>query len=153
MKSLQDWFTEYSKSHQNPTNILIHFICVPLIYFSIVGLLAAIPSGFLADIIPGSIPFFENWAFVVSIFVFLFYARLSFGTAIGMTLFTWLCLFINLVIAEATNLVWVSIIIFVLAWIGQFYGHKIEGKKPSFIKDIQFLMIGPAWLLHKILNK
>lgn len=153
MKTLQQWFDDYSVSHQNETNIAIHYICVPLIYFSIVGLLASIPAGSLADVIPGGIPFFENWAFVVSIAVFLFYARLSIKMAVLMTLFTWLCLFVNLVIAEATNLVWVSLIIFVLAWIGQFYGHKIEGKKPSFSKDLQFLMIGPAWVMHKLFLK
>ena len=37
--------------------------------------------------------------------------------------------------------------LFVLAWIGQFIGHKVEGKKPSFFKDLQFLLIGPAWLM------
>lgn len=153
MKTLEQWFEEYSTSHQNETNILIHYICVPLIYFSIVGLLAAIPSGFLSGLIPGDIPFFENWAFVVSIFVFLFYLRLSLKTAITMIIFTWLCLFINLVIAQVANLVWVSLIIFILAWLGQFYGHKIEGKKPSFIKDLQFLMIGPAWVMHKLMKK
>ena len=46
-----------------------------------------------------------------------------------------------------------SLIIFVIAWIGQFIGHKIEGKKPSFFEDIQFLLIGPAWLLSFIYNK
>ena len=37
--------------------------------------------------------------------------------------------------------------VFVLAWIGQFIGHLIEGKRPSFFKDLQFLLIGPAWLM------
>lgn len=44
-------------------------------------------------------------------------------------------------------------IIFILSWIGQFIGHKIEGKKPSFLDDLKFLMIGPIWLLHFILKK
>ena len=47
----------------------------------------------------------------------------------------------------------ISVIIFILSWAGQFYGHKIEGKKPSFFKDIQFLMIGPLWLLSKLYKK
>jgi uncharacterized membrane protein YGL010W len=42
---------------------------------------------------------------------------------------------------------------FVLAWIGQFIGHKIEGKKPSFFKDVAFLLIGPAWLMSFIYKK
>jgi uncharacterized membrane protein YGL010W len=50
-------------------------------------------------------------------------------------------------------LAYISLGVFVLAWIVQFYGHKIEGKKPSFLKDVQFLMIGPAWLMHFIYKK
>jgi len=46
-----------------------------------------------------------------------------------------------------------SMVLFVLAWIGQFIGHKIEGKKPSFLEDLQFLMIGPAWLIGYIYKK
>jgi uncharacterized membrane protein YGL010W len=40
-----------------------------------------------------------------------------------------------------------SVVIFVVAWIGQFVGHALEGKRPSFFKDLQFLLIGPLWLL------
>ena len=47
----------------------------------------------------------------------------------------------------------ISLSIFIIAWIGQFIGHKIEGMKPSFLKDIQFLLIGPAWLLSFIYKK
>lgn len=43
--------------------------------------------------------------------------------------------------------------VFVITWIFQFIGHKIEGKKPSFLKDLQFLLIGPIWLLGFILKK
>ena len=46
-----------------------------------------------------------------------------------------------------------SMLIFIFAWIGQFIGHKIEGQKPSFFEDIQFLLIGPAWLLSFIYKK
>jgi uncharacterized membrane protein YGL010W len=47
-------------------------------------------------------------------------------------------------------LFYTSLLIFVVAWVGQFYGHHIEGKKPSFLKDLQFLLIGPAWVLEKL---
>lgn len=40
-----------------------------------------------------------------------------------------------------------SLLIFVVAWIGQFVGHHIEGKKPSFVEDLQFLAVGPLWTL------
>jgi uncharacterized membrane protein YGL010W len=42
--------------------------------------------------------------------------------------------------------VWqVCVGIFVVMWILQFVGHHVEGKKPSFLKDVQFLLVGPAW--------
>lgn len=41
----------------------------------------------------------------------------------------------------------VSIALFVLAWMGQFVGHQIEGKKPSFFDDVRFLLIGPLFVL------
>jgi len=41
----------------------------------------------------------------------------------------------------------VAIAVFVAAWVGQFVGHRIEGRKPSFVEDVRFLLVGPAWLL------
>jgi uncharacterized membrane protein YGL010W len=51
------------------------------------------------------------------------------------------------------SLALLSLIIFAVAWVFQFVGHKIEGAKPSFLEDLQFLLIGPAWLLHFIYKK
>jgi uncharacterized membrane protein YGL010W len=61
----------------------------------------------------------------------------------------------NLILEGAISIdLWaISLIIFALAWIFQFVGHKIEGKKPSFFKDVQFLLIGPAWLMHFVYKK
>ena len=44
-------------------------------------------------------------------------------------------------------------VLFVLAWVGQFIGHKIEGKKPSFFEDLQFLLVGPVWLLRFVYER
>ena len=150
MKTLQSWFDEYAVSHQNEKNIRIHFICVPAIFFSIVGLLMSIPGGVLATVVPGKSPFIENWAFVVLLFVLFFYVRLSVKMAFQILLFSSFCIIANYYIAMIAPLWMISLIIFAVAWIGQFYGHKLEGKKPSFLKDLQFLMIGPAWVIHKM---
>jgi uncharacterized membrane protein YGL010W len=45
------------------------------------------------------------------------------------------------------------LLIFILAWVGQFIGHKIEGMKPSFFQDLQFLLVGPMWLMHFVFKK
>lgn len=150
MRSLHQWFSEYGLSHQNKTNQAIHYICVPAIFFSIVGFLMSIPAGPLKGLIPGNLPMIENWAVLLLIFVLVFYFRLSAGMGFKMVLFAGLCLAGNYFISLIFPLWLVSLLIFVIAWAGQFYGHKIEGKKPSFLMDIQFLLIGPAWVIHKI---
>ena len=77
MRTLEQWFEEYAVSHQNPKNKAIHYVCVPAIYFSIVGLLMSIPSDFIAGILNLNAPIIENWAVVVLLFVLIFYIRLS----------------------------------------------------------------------------
>lgn len=152
MRNLNEWFSEYAISHQNETNQAIHYICVPAIFFSILGLLMSIPAVFLKGLIPGNTPLFENWAAFILIPVLVFYFRLSVSMGLKVTLFAVLCLVGNYFISLFSPLWLVSLIIFAIAWMGQFYGHRIEGRKPSFLKDIQFLLIGPAWVIHKIFS-
>lgn len=153
MKTLDQWFEEYAVSHQNPKNKAIHYICVPAIFFSIVGLLLSIPSTLLTNLLHLNQPIIENWAVVVLFFVLLFYIRLSVSMAIKIAFFSILCLILNFYIGQIIPLWAFSIGVFVFAWIGQFYGHNLEGKKPSFLKDIQFLMIGPAWVVQNLFSK
>ncbi len=154
MRKIDELLSEYGESHQNETNKAIHWLCVPLIFFSIVGLLASIPSSHVQSFLGIGNPY-ANWAGVVLILVIVYYVSLSIPLSIGMMLFGALCLMAaHLIDASTLAPLWlVSVIIFVLAWITQFYGHKIEGKKPSFLKDIQFLLIGPAWLMHFIYKR
>lgn len=150
MKNLQQWFDEYAVSHQNKTNQLIHYICVPAIFFSIVGMFMSIPSTAIAEILNLNNPIIENWASIVLVILMLFYLRLSFTTFLKMFIFSAICLICNRYLSDVLPLFYTSLAIFVIAWIGQFYGHKIEGKKPSFLKDLQFLLIGPAWVFEKL---
>ena len=154
MRKIDELLAEYGESHQNGTNKAIHWVCVPLIFFSVVGLVASIPSGLVQRFLGEDNPY-ANWATVALVLVLVYYVTISIPLAFGMMLFGVLCLFISRVIAESgvAPLWLVSIIVFAVAWIGQFYGHKVEGKKPSFFKDIQFLLIGPAWLMHFIFKK
>lgn len=171
MKTIYDWFDEYGESHQNKTNKIIHWICIPLIFWSIIALLAVIPSDYMNftsyNVLDGCL----HWGTVVIILGLLFYLRLSLSIFLGMLFFSLLILldiyftvhlfeshkfwgildFVNL--SAKTFLLYLSISVFIIAWILQFLGHKIEGKKPSFLKDLQFLLIGPAWLLGFVLKK
>lgn len=155
MKKMQQWFDEYGQSHQNQTNKLIHWVCVPLIFFSIIGLLASIPSEALKAPFPPQVKPFIHFGTVVILLGLLFYLRLSFTMFVGMALVCAFMLWAVYMVDISTEApLWlVSLLVFVLAWIGQFYGHKVEGKKPSFLKDLQFLLIGPAWLLGFIYRK
>ena len=150
MKSLQQWYAEYAESHQNKLNQTIHYLCVPLIFFSIIGLFMSIPNQPLANITGNDSLLFINWAIVGLIVPLLFYSRLSFKVFLRMLIFSALCIVGNYFLSHLVNLLIVSIAIFVVAWIGQFYGHHVEGKKPSFLKDLQFLLIGPAWVFEKL---
>ncbi|SDK26226.1 Uncharacterized membrane protein YGL010W [Ferrimonas sediminum] len=135
MKDIEQWFAEYGESHRNPTNKTIHWICVPLITFSVLGALWALSP-------------LLTWALIAVALVF--YLNLSRNIALAMALVTG---FMLLIISNLTNLFMICAVIFVLAWIGQFYGHHVEGKKPSFFKDVQFLLIGPIWLLGFVFRK
>lgn len=150
MKTIQEWYDEYAVSHQNKTNQRIHYICVPAIFFSIVGMIMSIPSNLIKDMTGIENPMISNWASLILIVLLLFYLSLSFGLFLRMLGFSVLCIIGNFYLGQAMPLFYTSLLIFVVAWVGQFYGHHIEGKKPSFLKDLQFLLIGPAWVLEKL---
>ncbi len=152
MKTQQNWFDEYAVSHQNKTNQTIHYICVPAIYFSIIGLFMSITPSLLQTKIGLGNPLIENWATILVIPILAFYLRLSVKTFLTMFVFSVLCIVGNYYLSKQTSILYTSILIFVIAWIGQFYGHHVEGKKPSFFKDVQFLLIGPPWVFKKMFN-
>ena len=151
MRNLESLLSQYGESHMNATNKLIHWVCVPAIMFSLFTLLFSIP--FFTER-----TFLANWAMVVLLLALLYYARLSMIMFVGFVVIGLLMIWgINQLYAasgfNAGKLALYGVIIFVVAWIGQFIGHKIEGKKPSFLQDMQFLLIGPAWLLSFIFKK
>lgn len=150
-RTMQWYLDKYGESHRNETNKLIHWICVPAIMFSLIGLVFAIPF-------PGGHGLLANWAAVLIGLSLIYYLRLSLPMFVGFSVVMFLLLLgvytLYQSLGESTGrLALVSLGIFVLAWIGQFIGHRIEGKKPSFLEDLQFLLIGPAWLLHFIYRK
>lgn len=144
MRTVTDWLGEYGESHENPTNKLLHWICVPPIVLSVMGLLWSLPvPGAFAAVSP-----WLNWATLAGAAALVYYLALSPALAAGVLL-AFVALFA--LVAWLDTLPWplwaTSLAIFVVAWVGQFIGHAVEGKRPSFFKDVQFLMIGPLWLL------
>jgi uncharacterized membrane protein YGL010W len=150
MKSVDQWLAEYGESHQNPNNKLLHWICVPIIVVSLVGLLASLP----VPVALGEVSPLANWGTLLVALGVIYYFAMSWSLALGMLLFSTLVIASVVLLEKLPGALWVScIVLFVLAWIGQFIGHHFEGKRPSFFKDIQFLMIGPLWLLSFIYRK
>ena len=128
-----------------------HWLCVPLIFLVILGLVWAIPvPEFLLNIHPSL-----NWSILAFIFIAGFYIRLSPRLSIGLIFFTLACygLIAWYESLQVASLALTCTILFIILWVFQFVGHHIEGKKPSFFKDVQFLMIGPAWLMGFIYRR
>ena len=142
MRSVQDWLDAYGESHQNPINKKIHWVCVPLIMLSLLGLLWMLKIPVLHN------STYCNAATVLIFLVSIYYFRLSIQMGLGMLYISFFMVYIIIYMDNFGIIPY--IVIFVLSWIGQFIGHKIEGKKPSFFEDLQFLLIGPLWLLSQL---
>ena len=151
MKPVQQWLNEYAESHQHPTNVKIHWVCVPLIMLSIIGILANIKLKFNFLL---NFPEINHVGTLLIVCGCVYYFFLSKKLLLGMIPISFIMLLmINWLSTFSCPLWKISLMIFILSWAGQFYGHKIEGKKPSFFQDMQFLLIGPIWLLSKLYKK
>lgn len=136
MPTIEQWFARYGESHQSPVNKALHWVCVPAITWSVIA--------------------FAWWlspyaALALCALALAFYAYHSLPIALGMLGV------VTLMVAPLAhlrgNLMMVAAVVFVVAWIGQFAGHRIEGRKPSFFDDLKFLLIGPAWLLGSVYRR
>ena len=133
MRKLDTLLNQYGETHQNPVNKAIHWVCVPLIMWSALAamwILSPIATCILVSL------------------ALVYYARMSLAMAVGMLAMAALMIIPVPLLGERALLI--AAAVFVLAWIGQFVGHAIEGKRPKFLQDLQFLLIGPAWILRQI---
>jgi uncharacterized membrane protein YGL010W len=148
-RDIDRWLGNYSEDHRNATNVLIHEICVPAILWSAIAMLWVLP-------VPPLLGRAGLWAAAAMFFSFVFYLKLSRRLAFGM-------LAVFVVFGLSSELLYrafgpsilleLGIGVFVIAWIGQFIGHKIEGRKPSFLTDLSYLLIGPVWILAKVFRR
>ncbi|MGV8940653.1 MAG: DUF962 domain-containing protein [Lysobacter sp.] len=148
-RPIDRWFASYSSDHRNATNRWIHVVCVPAIAWSVIALLWCIPA-------PGTLFRPGFWAAVAIFGATVFYYRQSRRLGLGMLAMFVLMALLSRWIFDSVGvmpLLWVGIGVFVVAWIGQFIGHKYEGRKPSFLTDLTYLLIGPAWVLVKLYRK
>lgn len=148
-RPIDRWFASYSGDHRNHVNQIIHVFAVPLILWSVIALLWCIP-------VPGTWFAAGAWAALAMFAAWMFYWRASRTLGLGMlALFVamaWLTRWLYLSFG-VYNLLYAAIAVFVVAWIAQFIGHRIEGRKPSFLTDLTYLLIGPVWVLAKLYRK
>ena len=149
-KDIFDWLNDYNSYHKNKTNKLIHWFYIPLIIFSLFGLLS-LTSEYHISYQGYNITLLH----ILIILSILFYLRLSLSISIGMLLFSIMIksLVEQLDFIPLNGQLYFYLFIFIAGWTMQFLGHKIEGKKPAFFKDLKFLLIGPAWMLSFIYLK
>ena len=148
-RSMQDWLDSYSADHRNPVNQVLHWCCVPPIVWSVIALLWTVPVP-RAYLRPGA------WAVAAMVLAFYWYWKRSRRLALALLAsFALLGLLTNFLHAQldTAGLRWLAVGVFVAAWIGQFIGHQFEGRRPSFLTDLAYLLIGPAWLMAKLLRR
>ncbi|MEP6939165.1 MAG: Mpo1-like protein [Rudaea sp.] len=148
-REVDRWLGNYSEDHRNPLNITIHWICVPLILWTAIALLWVVP-------VPAALGRPGLWAGLAMFAALVFYLRLSRALMFGMFITFVVLGFVTEGLYRALGpvlLMWTAIAVFVGAWVGQFIGHKVEGRKPSFLTDLAYLLIGPAWLVAKIMRR
>lgn len=135
-RRIDELLNHYAQSHLHPTNERIHFAAIPLIMLSLIGLMFCLHPLVAYGFISASM---------------IYYLRLSLPFAVAMTV--WSAIMLAVVHAMGEQRLYICFAIFVGAWVMQFIGHKIEGKKPSFLEDVQYLWIGPLFVLKPLLMK
>lgn len=146
-RRIDRYLVEYDKHHVDPINKAIHYIAIPLICWSIFCALASLPYPASWQLWPGF-----GWATAAALLATVYYFTFSstIGLGVAIHLVAYLVIIALLEHFASTPLWLIAIAIFGLAWVAQFVGHKIEGKKPKFFDDLRFLLIGPVWVLAAI---
>jgi len=136
MRPVDTLFDRYGSYHRHPGNKAIHCVCVPLIVWSVMGLLwSATPIA----------------AYAALAAALAFYLWLSLPIALGMAALFAAMLFTLTWLGEHS--ITVAAVVFVAAWGGQFIGHAIERSRPSFLEDVRSFLVGPAWLLGLVYRR
>jgi uncharacterized membrane protein YGL010W len=149
MRRVDTLLDNYSADHQNPTNQLIHVLCVPAIAWSVSAMLWAIP-------VPKGLFQAGAWSALAMFMAWAAYWQLSRKLAMGMLVAFVATVFLNRWIANTWGvmfLLWLGVGVFAVAWVAQFIGHHIEGKRPSFLTDMVYLLVGPIWTLRKLYTR
>ena len=142
MTPIQDLFKEYEQTHRHPVNQMFHMICIPFLVWSVLGVLWSfkISYGGLINgatiVVPLAILYYSTFSRQLAFILFL----------VGAVMLTF-CAYFD----RHSLLVLLSIIVFFLSWTGQLVGYHFEGMRPTFFRDLQFLLIAPIWIMARLL--
>ena len=153
MRELATFLHDYGDSHRHPVNQWVHIFCVPAIFVSTLGLFWLIPVGQWLGL-EGAAAYWVNGGTLLAVLCMPFYLRLSMG--VSLLMLGWLAVSIavvTLVERSALSLGWSALVLWLVAWAVQVWGHKVEGKKPSFTDDLVFLLVGPVFVSLELAYK
>lgn len=137
MSQLEYYFSSYTKYHQTKGNKLTHYLGIPMIVFSTLGLLAIVRLGNWLDL-----------GLILWLVSSIFYCRLDWRRAVLFSVLTFI------MYQAALRVSWeIHLGLFIVGWILQGIGHYVyEKKSPAFLTNLSHLLIGPFWIFCHLLN-
>ena len=148
-RPLDRYFAGYAEYYRHPLNQAIGGVAVPAMAWSAVALLWCIP-------VFGTLAKTGIWAALAMFFAWSYYYRLSRPLGLGMLMvffvYGCLCRLLEMRLG-LVMLLWTALAVLVLAWAGQFIGHRLEGRKPGLFTDRVYLLIGPLWVLARLYRR
>jgi uncharacterized membrane protein YGL010W len=146
MKNIEEVLAQYKSVHFNKTNIVTHFIGIPLIIWAVTLLLSL--NVFHIEIFSMSVLLTPAYVFFTC--ALIYYFMLHIKLAIGMTLYVAINLYLVSFVTSQPSALYIAIIVFVIGWVFQFIGHYYEKAKPAFVDDLGQFLIGPLFLLAEV---
>ncbi|MBS1959565.1 MAG: DUF962 domain-containing protein [Bdellovibrionales bacterium] len=142
--ALMIYFKDYEQYHRTKGNKMTHLIGVPLVMFSLLGLLSYVVLWTPA---PESL-FRIDLGALLSLWGCVFAFKVDKKLAIPFTLYT----IFNYLIARHLTIP-VLVTLQVIAWIFQLWGHYVyEKKSPAFLTTLEHLFIGPLWIFSWVIG-
>ena len=136
----------YAQCHRDPHNCATHFVGIPMLFLAVILPLQALPVRIGQHEVPLaivlSLPAIVGWLWL--------------DLRLGAALLLLLCpLFIAaaLIVRHGHVLTWCSAaVLFVVGWAFQLVGHAVfECRRPAFVDDLSYALIGPMFVVAKLL--
>ncbi len=139
MQTIEALFADYGSYHQTPGNKAFHRLGIPMIVFSLIGMLTEVHLFML-----GGVRY--DLAMIVIAAASAYYFAVEWRLALAMIAVSVLFYFLGAAVPF-----WINLTLFVVGWIFQFIGHKVyEHKNPAFFRNFLHLLVGPLWILNDV---